>query len=215
MKSNDELSKSQKCIGAIVATLLISSSFFILYFPPVKLTVETDRRGVTTKFVKEDIDSSTAFLALFVSGITVLSYALNGLRFSKISAAGVTAEAIKAGEAAQAFYDIPTEVREEEVVLVTDKESPEPKDSPVSYRDLPDGRYAIYTLETIPASVISDALAHWPEKERPDDLGFFEFATHKLGKGNNPWTIKFKGKSAVKVSYGGQGKTHPTVASTE
>jgi hypothetical protein len=207
----DELNEFQRRVGFGISALLIALAFIVLYCPPSKATIETDHSGTIAKTVKETQDSTTPFLALFLSGITVLAFTLNGLRFSKISAGGVTAETAKAGEAAQGFYETPKEERAEEEITIDDKESPEPSESPISYTDQADGRYAVYDLEALPASVIGDALANWPDENKPDDLGSFEFATRKTGKGNHPWTVKFKGKKAITVSYGGQGKTEATV----
>jgi len=61
-------------------------------------------------------------------------------------------------------------------------------------------------------SVLTDALLKWPpDIKKPDDLSAFEFATRKTGKGNHPWTIKFKGRKAIIVSYGGYRKDEASV----
>jgi len=133
-----------------------------------------------------------------------------------LSAAGVSAEAPDAAAVAKGYYGAPSEDRPRAEVTVQDKESPEPSEVPTGYLDAEDGRYAVYKLNELPISVITDALASWPEGDnKPEDLSSFEFATRKTGKGNHPWTIKFKGKKAVIVSYGGYGKVGATVAQTQ
>lgn len=211
----DELNNFERKVGFGVSGVLIVLAFIVLYCPPSRSTVETNQNGTVIKTLEEMQDPTMPFLALFLGGLTVLAFTLNGLRFSKVSAGGVTAESAKAGKAAQEFYETPKEERAEEEVTVPDKDSPEPSESPISTTEQVDGRYAVYLLEAVPASVIGDALANWPDANKPDDLSSFEFATRKTGKGNHPWTIKFKGKKAITVSYGGQGKTDATVAATE
>lgn len=211
----DELTKRQRIVGSFIAAALIAISFLVLYNPPSKSKVETDGRRVILNLVKEDQDATTPFLALFLGGLGILAFTLNGLRFSKISAAGLSAESGDPAEAAEEFYETPKEDRAEAEVTVNDKESPEPSESPVTYVEQDDGRYAIYSLPAVPATVLSDAVSNWPGGNGPDEITSFEFATRKTGKGNHPWTVKFKGKKAITVSYGGYGKTEPTVAPAE
>lgn len=212
LPKTDELTQTQRIGGAVVAAVLVALAFVVLYCPPTKSITETSGAGGVTHLVQEAQDSTTPFLALFLGGLVVFVFSLNGLRFSKISAAGVSAESPDAGEAAQEFYETPEEDRAEEEVTVQDKDSPEPVDAPIRYVEHADGRYAVYSLEAVPASVMGDALSNWPEGTKPRDLGSFEFASRKTGKGNHPWTVKFKGNRAVTVSYGGYGKTAATVA---
>lgn len=208
----DELTGTQRLSGAFAALALIVIGFRVWYFPPTHSLVELGPHGEVVRTTKEQADGTTPFLVLVLSGVVLLGFVLNGLRFTKITAAGVSAEAKDAGEAAEDYYESTGGERDEEEVSVEDRESPEPNESPITYVEHDDGRYAVYSLTAVPTSVLVDALSKWPEDlQRPDDLSAFEFATRKTGKGNHPWTVKFKGRKAVTVSYGGYGKSEATV----
>lgn len=210
-----ELTVRQRTIGTVFAVVLMLLAFMVLYHPPAKSVTEVEDSTGEIRATKDSQDSTTPFLALFLGGLFLFVFSLNGIRFDKISAAGVSAEVSGPGEAAQEFYGTPKGDRTEEEVTVQDKEAPQPVDPPISYVERDDGRYAIYSLEALPAPVLGDALAKWPGEDKPGDLGSFEFASRKTGKGNHPWTVKFQGKRAVTVSYGGHGKTDATVSPQE
>lgn len=212
---NQELPGWLRWLSALIGIALSIGAFALLFCPPEKASRELDSKNNVVKIVLETIDVTTPFLAIFLAGFALLVFAINGLRFAKISAAGVSAEAPDAAAAAKGYYDAPSDERPKAEVTVQDKESPEPSEVPTGYLEAEDGRYAVYKLNELPTSVISDALAAWPEGDtKPEDLGSFEFATRKTGKGNHPWTLKFKGKKAVVVSYGGYGKAGATVVQT-
>lgn len=212
---NQELPSWLRWISGLIGIALSIGAFALMFGPPEKAIRELDGKNNVVKIVLESTDVTTPFLAIFLAGFALLVFAINGLRFAKISAAGVSAEAPDAAAAAKGYYDAPSDERPKAEVTVQDKESPEPSEVPTGYLEAEDGKYAVYKLNELPTSVISDALASWPVGDtKPEDLGGFEFATRKTGKGNHPWTLKFKGKKAVVVSYGGYGKAGATVAQT-
>lgn len=211
-----QLSTGLRWYAAILGFMLIGSAFFILYFSPVKFERELTDNGFLARSTNSSADVTTPFIAVLTAGVAVLLFALNGLRFAKFSAGGVTAEALDAQEKAKVFYKTDAADRPESTVTVPNKMSPEPTEVPTGYLEAADGKYAVYKLNELPFVVIVDALASWPTSEtKPADLSGFEFATRKTGKGNHPWTLKFKGKKAIVVSYGGQGKSGPTVSSAQ
>lgn len=214
--NNHELQKGLRWLSGIIGISIIFAAFTLLFFPPERASRELDGSNIVVKVVLETADVTTPFLLIFLAGFALLVFAINGFRFAKISAAGVSAEAPDTAAAAKGYYEAPSEDRPKTEVTVEDKESPEPSEVPTGYLEAEDGKYAVYRLNELPTSVILDALALWPPGDtEPGDLSGFEFATRKTGKGNHPWTLKFKGKKAVVVSYGGQGKAGATVAQTQ
>ncbi|WP_280570759.1 hypothetical protein [Chromohalobacter sp. 296-RDG] len=209
----DELTSKQRFWGVVAASALILIGFLVWYFPPIHSLVERGPDGKAINTIYEQVDGTTPFSILVIGGLILLGFVLNGLRFTKITAGSVSAEAKDAGEAAEDYYESTGGERDEEEVSVEDKESPEPSESPITYVEHDDGRYSVYSLTAVPVSVLGDSLSKWPEDvPKPDDLSAFEFATRKTGKGNHPWTIKFKGRKALTVSYGGHGKSEATVS---
>ncbi|WP_167539415.1 hypothetical protein [Thioalkalivibrio thiocyanoxidans] len=209
----EELTTGQKVAGCIVAAVVFLIAIVVWVNPPVQVVTEYSREGDILGVTERDFDATTPFTILTIGALIIVGYVLNGLRFSRISAAGVSAEAKDAGQAAEKYYLESEGAREEEEVSVEEKASPEASEDPVQYVQQEDGDYAVYPLEAVPVTVIGDALSNWPEDvSKPDDLSNFEFATRKTGKGNHPWTVKFKGRKAITVSYGGYGKSGATVA---
>jgi hypothetical protein len=208
-----ELTTGQKVSGYVAAGLVFFVAIIVWANPPVQAITEYSSKGDIVGVTERELDATTPFTILLVGALIIVGYVINGLRFSRVSAAGVSAEAKDAAKAAEDYYSESEGEREEEAVSIEDKESPEASEDPVEYVQHDDGKYAVYPLEAVPVTVIGDALSNWPEDvDKPDDLSSFEFATRKTGKGNHPWTIKFKGRKAVAVSYGGYGKSGATVA---
>jgi len=214
--NNQKLPNWLRYLSALIGIAIIVGAFALLFCPPEKASRELDGTNTVVKVVLQTADVTTPFLVVFLAGFALLVFAINGLRFAKISAAGVSAEAPDAATAARGYYQAPSEDRQKTEVTVQGKESPEPSELPTGYLEAEDGKYAVYKLNELPTSVITDALTSWPQGyTKPEYLSSFEFATRKTGKGNHPWTLKFKGQKAVVVSYGGQGKVIPTVVQTQ
>lgn len=214
---NQDLPTWLRWLSSLLGVGLSIGSLVMLYCPPEKASRELDGKGTVIKVLLESTDVTTPFLSIFLAGVALVVFGINGIRFAKITAAGVSAEAPDATAAATNYYKAPSEDRPQTEVQVAEKESPDPTDVPAGYLEAEDGgKYAVYKLNEVPSSVITDALASWPtEDSKPEDLSGFEFATRKTGKGNHPWTLKFKGKKAVIVSYGGFAKPGATVSHPE
>lgn len=153
------------------------------------------------------------FLGFLVGGISVLVFAINGLQLRRISAGSFTAESSPEEQMAKDYYRIPEDDRHTLPIIIEETTTPpQPVESLVPSIVAGDESIAVYELKQVPLTVIIDAMQNWPEEDSaPVDLSLFEFATRKVGKGNHPWTLKFAGKNAVLVSYGGQGKREATV----
>lgn len=213
---NQELPGWIRWLTTFLGGCLMIGASGILYCPPTKFSKEFDK-GVVVKIILESSDITTPFLSIFLAGLALAVFGINGMRFAKITAAGVTAETSNPTTAASNFYKAPSEERPESEVTIDAKTSPEPNELPAGSLESNDGgKYAVYSLNQVPSSVIQDAFQNWPGEDRqPEDLSGFEFATRKTGRGNHPWTIKFKGRKAVTVKYGGHGKTSATVVHGE
>lgn len=210
-----QMSAPLRWLSALSGATLLVLAGLTLYFPPGAVTLEEDANGRVSKRVLSTSSNATPAIALFAGGLGLLLYGVNGLRLTRFSAGGLSAESGPAERKAREYYAYPD--HPEEVTISGDESAPEPSQPPASvittqsHEDL-----AVYELEDVPSSVVKDALQNWP-KALPalTNLGEFEFATRRRGKGNYPWTLKFRGRSAVTVSYGGRGKTGATVDATE
>ncbi len=202
-------------LSGIVAIILIFSSFWLVYSPPVRAIQELDSTGKIIKTTTNQADINIPFVTIFVGGLSLLLFAVNGLLISKVAAGNLSAETINPREKARQFLETPEQNRSEAPVEIK-KSAPEPSDIPSNIVTTKDGEFAVYKLDELPSGIIADALLSWPDSiSKPDDLSTFEFATRKTGKGNHPWTLKFKGKQAIVVSYGGQAKkSKATVSAT-
>ena len=212
----DKVQKIHPCLRGLLMALgitLVASSMAILYLQPDAYMREIDNHGTAIKIIRQSVDVTTPFVATLLSGAIIVLFSANGLRFSRIAARGVEVESPVANEPVKKYYGAAPDERPKTEVVVQDAESPEPTEIPAEHVSADDGKYAVYKLCDVPAGVIADALTNWPlDSNRPEDLSGFEFSTRKIGKGNHPWTLKFKGKKAVVVSYGGRGKAGATVS---
>ncbi len=148
-------------------------------------------------------------VAMFLAGVGLFVYGFNGYRLARVGFGSFNAEMSSPAISARKIEDAQTkqvEVRGEA------SDSPEATEAPVAQVPVEgEGEFDVFKLEDIPLSVVKDALARWPDSERPpDNLGEFEFAMRKRGKGNHPWTLKFRGRKALSVWYGSRGGI-PTV----
>ena len=210
---SSELTPAERLWGMVVGGLLAVTALVVLYAAPTSLVSESYGDDGTAQTVREKQDTSTAFIAVFIGGVAMFGFSLNGLRLARISAGGLVAESRDAGSAAQEYADtLETDRAEPEELVIADNASPEAFTPPVRHVEFSDGTHAVYGLESVPVSVLNDAFSKWPYPNLPTDMGQFEFATRKKGRGNHPWTVKFRSHRPVVVSYGGQGKKDATVA---
>ena len=180
--------------------------------PPTRISIEKDETQTVTQQLEKPADVATPFTVTFLASLALFAYGVNGYRLTKFSAGGVAAESESpAANEAETFYKNTSPDSSAETKTVA-KPSPEPTETPVRIVESDGESIAVFDLNDVPISVITDALANWPDDTpRPNNLSDFEFAGRKRGKGNHPWTVKFNGSKAVRVSYGGQGKSEPTV----
>ena len=195
-------------LGIAVMAMAIAA----FWFPPVRITTEKDETQAIGKQVEQSADVATPFTVAFLASVALFAYGVNGYRLTKFSAGSIAAESeSQAGTEAETFFSNTTPESSVETKYV-EKPSPEPTESPVRVVERDGDSLAVFNLDDVPISVITDAVANWPEDTpQPNNLADFEFAARKRGKGNHPWTVKFNGSKAVKVSYGGHGKTGATV----
>ncbi len=200
--------------SGITAMFLILFAFLIVYSPPIRSSQEFDGTGNIIKNTITQAEIDIPFVTVFVGGLSLLLFAINGLLISKLSAAGVSAETIAVTqENVEETLSAVEKLNSNEQVNL-EKENLQLLDIPVNTIAIDKGNYAVYKLDEIPVSVITDALsATWPQNiSKPDNLSTFEFATRKTGQGNNPWILKFRNKLPVVVQYGGRGnKRRPTI----
>lgn len=207
-----KLSTASRWIAGIVGVLLIGASIAFAYFPPTPSTVEHDHKDAQVKRVTTPTDLSSVLITVLLSGVGLLLFALNGYRFTRLSAAGLSADSDAVAEGARKQL---AQTDDQAPSIAIDKSSeadPRPTQAPASTVEANDSEYAIYTLDDVPSKVIQDALSSWPpDQPRPASLAEFEFAARKKGQGNHAWNLKFRGLPLVEVTYGGYGKQTATV----
>jgi hypothetical protein len=207
-----EVRGSLRWVCGLLGVVLAITALFVVYFPPQRIATEQHGRGHTTKTTVSSADTVMPAVVLFVTGIAILLYGVNGLRITRLTAGGVSAETTSpVVQRAEDYYEKPDGV-ESLPVNAKSSESPEPTQPPAQVLKTANEDLNVYELADVPTTVIKDALDNWPSTETlPSNLGEFEFASRRRGKGNNPWTLKFRGRKPVVVSYGGQAKKEPTV----
>lgn len=202
-------------VSAMLGILILSVAIIAFVCPPVRRTVELDPAGNAIKTSVSNADMTSPFLSLFGASMILILFAINGRKFTRISAGDYSAESESPTANATEYYRQGPDQPEELAVSVPDDDAPEPTEPRAGVVTTTEGDLSVYRLLDVPSKVIRDAFSKWPSGEPlPDDLQSFEFATRKNGKGNHPWTIKFRGKKPVVVSYGGRGKSDATVESS-
>lgn len=207
----DRLSSSEKRVAAILGIFLFCTAAYVLANPPKRHFEEESqtKQGLDRKRSHSPVETTTLAVVLLSSAIGLWGYSLNGLRIVRFGVGSLTADASGPASKADAFFA----QENPKTITVPPIEDPEPEPTESEEATITHNgeKLAVYTLDSLPLKVLLDALSQWPAGERPVDLGTFEFAARKRSQGNNPWTIKFRGKDAVSVSYGGKRKTGATV----
>lgn len=198
------------CAG--LAALVIGLS--LTFCPGKHIKEERNEFGVVTKSSVETSDQSELAIVLTASSLILFAWGMNGLRLTKLAVGSVSAES-KASEV-KAAEDYAKQEQTPKEVVVTEKEPDdiaEPLTEGKGSVVINDETEVVYSLPFVPRELLFDLFKHWPsEYSRPKDFSTFEFATKKKGKGNHPWTVKFKDLPAFKISYGGQGKNAATIS---
>lgn len=214
MTKPEKLNRWEKGITGFLGLLLVASAAAIAYFPPAPLTIKKDSKNLQVSSTSTPSDPSTLTLGMMLSGIGLFLFSLNGYRFTKFSAAGVSAESSLIREKAR--QELIENMSGAEHITIQDRDSPSTTTSPLAIVTAKDAEYEIYSLADVPSKVIEDALSQWPTPQvKPTSLAEFQFASRKAGKGNHAWQLKFTGYPLVEVSYGGYGKKNPTVKEKE
>jgi hypothetical protein len=208
----ERLSKGDQRTACLLGVFLFCVAAYVFLAPPVRLSEEENetKQGVERKRARSSTDTTTLAIVLVSSAIGLWGYALNGLRIVRFGVGSLTADASGPASKAGAFFaqENPKTIP----VAPIEDPAPEPTESEEGTIIHNGEKLAVYKLDSLPLKVLIDALTNWPggAEKRPVDLATFEFAARKPGQGNNPWTIKFRGKDAVSVSYGGKSKTAAT-----
>jgi hypothetical protein len=208
------LTRAERTVVFLSAFAALVFGLYLALCPGKQIKEERNESGVVVKSSMEPSDHKELSLLFTASSLVLFLWALNGLRLTKLTVGSVSAEA-KPSEvkAAEEFAD---RGQSQKDVVVTDRAEEnlvEPTTEGEGTVVINDEAASVYSITTLPRYVLDDLFNHWPtEYEKPRDLSAFEFASKKKGKGNHPWTLKFKDLPALRVSYGGQGKESATVS---
>lgn len=218
MKNNAMQDQSLTCAERTAVFLSAAAALvfgvYIALCPGKLIKEERDKSDAVVKKTIEPSDHKELAILFATSGLVLFFWGLNGLRLTKLTVGSVSAETkppeVKAAE------EFAERGQPQKEVAVTDRPA-ENLVEPVTAEEgtvvINDEAESIYSITTVPRYVLDDLFKHWPsEYEQPKDLSAFEFASKKKGKGNHPWTLKFKDLPALRVSYGGQGKESATVS---
>ena len=210
MTEPEKLNRWEKVISGALGLLLVASAAAVAYFPPAPKTIKRDSKNLQTSSVSTPSDPSSLSLGIMLSGIGLFLFSLNGYRFTRFSAAGVSAES--AGIEKEARKVLTMNIDGAKHFDIQDRDVPSAAAPPLTRITAEDTEYEIYLLTDVPTKVLSDALDYWPDPEdKPKSMAEFQFASRKAGKGNRSWQLKFKDRPLVEVSYGGYAKKNPTV----
>ena len=205
------LGSSERAGAFTLALVSLLIGLWLALAPLQNQTVKTGPDGKTVSTVASPRDSTELSVLFVAAGLLLFTWALNGLRLTRVSWAGMEAEA-GAPELQAAKTNAAEDTPIQEVTVGVDKDT-EPEESVV-----PKGKVFIhketelvYSLEALPLFVMEDLFKVWPtDLQKPESFSEFEFASRRKGKGNMPWLIKFQGLPNIKVSYGGHAKKGPS-----
>jgi hypothetical protein len=92
-KTVQKLSGGQRGVSSVLGILLMVAAFFVFYFvQPNKTTTEFSEDGTQKSVTAENRDTTVPFTTLFLAGVVILIFALNGLPLSKVSIGKNSAE---------------------------------------------------------------------------------------------------------------------------
>jgi hypothetical protein len=205
----EKLNGWEKGLSGFLGLLLVASAVAMAYFPPAPHTIKRDSKNLQISSTSTPSDTSTFTLGIMLSGIGLFLFSLNGYRFTRFSAAGVSAESGPIKERAR--QELTENIASAEYIDIQDEEVPSATALPLARVKGKDGEYEIYSLASVPSRVIEDALNNWPSLEDKPTSTEFQFASRKAGKGNHSWQLKFVGHPLMVLSYGGYSKKMPTV----
>lgn len=205
------LSARARWVCGIGGIALVLIGLLMICRPPYQFQFEFGTEIDLLSVAASTRDLTSFATVSFLAGLALLVFAVNGYRVIRVSAAGVSADTAVTENAKRQMGDGLDDSTSKKVTL-TDEEPPVPTEAPIGQVSDPQGELDIFQLTDVPLQVIRDTLTNWPaEESKPPDLGAFEFAARRRGRGNHPWTLKFRGSRPIVVSYGGQAKSGATV----
>jgi hypothetical protein len=171
-----------------------------------------------------DADGSALVITLISVGVFLVVLAANGRRLTSLrvglveaSSETAAAKAKKTLEGKGGELDATEEEKKSLQVIDVAKTVAEtqPVASAVAQVTVDNKDLDVFSLPDVPTRVVADLLLWLQQAGRhlPPSLDV-EFIARRTGRqGNHPWLIKFRGlPDTFRVSYGGQGKTGPTIS---
>jgi hypothetical protein len=206
-RQTEDLPVTLRWLCGSAGLMLVICSGLIFMRPPLRQTSELNGVGIRQKTVESHAEVNNVCIVVFLAGVIVFVFGVNGRIVTRVAAGDYSAESNPTKQAETVLADTTAEHQQ---VDLPDDVSPTPTEAESGVTS---GDLAVYKLADVPTKVISDAISKWPNGDVPADLGTFEFAARKKGKGNHPWNLKFRGHPLIVVTYGGQAKSAATVAS--
>jgi hypothetical protein len=211
-KEDRLLNKTERILAAMLGLFFLAAAGFIFWQPPLRTQFEISS-AENSKFSFSNPETQTLVLALLICGIVLCPFAINGVRIFRLGFKDYSVDGAPPN---------PAEVRDvlaknvdklKQENQAADDQIPEPAAiiTP-TVNDASGEPFSVLKTSDLPDVVLKDAFLNWPSSDSPPkNLSDLDFALRKKGKGNHPWILKFQGKKPVVISYGGQGKTAPSV----
>jgi hypothetical protein len=209
-----KLNKVERSILGILSALLVIACFLAFNSPVKEHETKCDNNGKVEYSEKSTKSNSEIVIFLGTASLLLMIWCVNGLRLSRLSFGPVSSETLSSPvDAAKAYVNTGTTPVE---ITAADDDVPAPEtkpgESPQGVIPIADEDEGIFAIESVPVQVLFDLFSRWPQSiPKPSDLSTFEFASRKLGRGNKPWTVKFRDTPAIRISYGGRAKQGATV----
>jgi len=210
------LTKGERRVMGLLGTGLLVASLTVA--SPIALPSEswtTDAFGARTRsdYSRESVVRTPEFLALLAGGLLLILVSLNGRRISRVKIRDMEFDSCQGAAGKELAKHLRPQLSTDSEVEEAPKEVL-PAGSAIAVESIGEGDdVGIYSLDDVPARVISDAIANWPDDAgvAPANVAEFVVAIRRFGRGNHPWFVEFKNRRPVKVSYGGRGKDESTV----
>lgn len=203
----------ERWLIVFVAAVSIAIGAIFFDISASDVTEERDGNGTLIKTISTPRSSPELAMLFSTAGIVLLFWSLNGLRLTRLGLGSLSVDMAPNEQKAAEEYAKSSQ-RPQSVNLPKDAPvEPEPEAAPTGAVVVGNEAEAVYRLDAVPRFVFDDLFANWPDQyPKPSNFSAFEFALRRKGAGNNPWILKFRDLPALRVSYGGQGKTTPTVS---
>jgi hypothetical protein len=186
----------------LVGIVWIAGSAYLFVEPPRRTKTESPTSGPASTTVVQ-AEPTTFSTAIFVAGAVLVIIAANGRKLVRVSKEG-------------AEFDAPTQDQvfdDAERVKAPIEETGAPPVTPARPEKTfaKDGcEYQVFEPQDVPLEVLG-AVSRGPGA-LAKTVADIDYAFRRTGKGNNTWFLKTRSGETVGVSFGGQGKTQPTVS---